>query len=119
MESGTRSHYQIISSTSRFRIPVYKVLMLTLLLVLPLSITLTSIIKLNSTLPNLTTIYSINSYFLPQAKLLAYVRANNVSIPDGAANIRIFRKEGPSQDGASCRVFMSDEASGEMEEEVE
>ena len=42
-----------------------------------------------------------------QARLLAYVRANNVNIPQGAANIRIFSKEGLPNDGSSCRVFMS------------
>ena len=38
---------------------------------------------------------------------MAYVRANNVNIPQGAANIRIFSKEGLPNDGSSCRVFMS------------
>merc|ERR1719458_718921 len=46
-----------------------------------------------------------------QARLLAYVRANNVNIPQGAANIRIFSKEGLPNDGSSCRVFMSGSSS--------
>lgn len=42
-----------------------------------------------------------------QAKLLAAVRASNITLPAGASKIKIYTKDGEGASGSNCRVIMS------------